>query len=116
MQLFATLATLALATIGSVTAVPSYVSKASSDSTSQCDTGSISCCNSLEPANSGKGKTIIDSLGIDVPTQSYLGLQCSPLDTSSVGGNPSCSANPVCCSGNTYGTLSAGCIPINVAL
>ncbi len=87
MQLFATLATLAVATVGSVVAAPSVAS--SSGAGSQCNTGPTHCCNSVQPANSPKGQTLIDTLGLDVPTDSYFGMQCSPIDSGSVGGDPS---------------------------
>ena len=90
MQFFATLATLAIAAVGSATAVPSYASRSFSETNSgECNTGNIRCCNSVEPAGSDNSQMVLNALSLFVPTDTSVGMQCSPIDTSAVGGNPS---------------------------
>ena len=80
MQFFATAATLVVAVIGSVSAMPSYAS-------GECSTGATHCCNASEPASSEKGKTIVGALGLNVPTSSSLGLECTPINMLALGGS-----------------------------
>ncbi|KAI0688267.1 hypothetical protein C8T65DRAFT_562708, partial [Cerioporus squamosus] len=81
-------------------------------SSSQCNTGTIHCCDSTEPASSPLGQTILGALNFDVPTDTSVGMKCSPIDTGDLGGDQSCTASPVCCSGGNYGGIALSCMPI----
>ncbi|KAF9560603.1 fungal hydrophobin [Agrocybe pediades] len=82
-----------------------------------CSTGSLQCCNSVQAANSSSIAGLLGLLGIVVSSVTGLvGVTCSPLSVIGVGGN-SCSAQPVCCTNNTFnGIVSLGCTPININL
>ncbi|TFK70588.1 hydrophobin-263 [Pluteus cervinus] len=82
-----------------------------------CNTGSISCCNSVQSSTSESVTSLAGLLGIVLPTiEGLVGLGCSPLSILGAGGN-SCSAQPVCCTGNTFsGLINLGCSPININL
>ncbi|TFK73063.1 fungal hydrophobin [Pluteus cervinus] len=88
----------------------------SSSSTSQCNTGEVQCCNSVQSADDDGSQGLTGLLGIlglgDITGQ--VGLNCSPLSVIGVGGN-SCSSQPVCCENNQFnGLINVGCTPINV--
>ncbi|KAF8649119.1 hypothetical protein AX16_006000 [Volvariella volvacea WC 439] len=95
-----------------VTAAPTSTIPAS-----QCNTGDLQCCNSLQDANSGLVGLLLGLLGIILPPLDILvGITCSPLSIIGVGGN-SCSAQPVCCQNNEFnGIIAIGCTPININL
>ncbi|KAI0739585.1 hypothetical protein C8Q80DRAFT_1357439 [Daedaleopsis nitida] len=112
MQFFTSVAAVALTVFGSVSALPS----GSQNPAGQCSTGTVRCCSSMEPASSDKGQTILQALSLDVPTESSLGLTCTPVNTGSVGGGQHCDAMPLCCNGNEYSGLSIGCSPINLLM
>ncbi|KAJ3551688.1 hypothetical protein NP233_g13033 [Leucocoprinus birnbaumii] len=82
-----------------------------------CNTGSIQCCNTVQDASSTGVSQLAGLLGIALGSITGLvGLNCSPLSILGVGGN-SCSAQPVCCTGNSFsGLISLGCNPINLNL
>ncbi|KAF9061198.1 hydrophobin, partial [Rhodocollybia butyracea] len=80
---------------------------------SQCTTGPIQCCQSVEAANSGAGEALLGLLGIvlnDVDV--LLGITCSGIN---VAGGGTCTAQAVCCQNNAVGGLiSIGCIPVTL--
>ncbi|KAF8963575.1 fungal hydrophobin-domain-containing protein [Flammula alnicola] len=82
-----------------------------------CDTGSLNCCQSTQSSSTTSITELAGLLGIALPDLGALvGLNCSPLDILGIGGN-SCSAQPVCCTSNTFsGLLALGCNPINLNL
>ncbi|KAF8963576.1 fungal hydrophobin-domain-containing protein [Flammula alnicola] len=82
-----------------------------------CDTGSIQCCTMTQSSTPTTLGTLSGLLGIILPTiEGLIGLGCSPLNILGLGGN-SCSAQPVCCSNNSFnGLISLGCTPININL
>ncbi|KAF9534668.1 hydrophobin-319 [Crepidotus variabilis] len=84
---------------------------------SQCNTGQVQCCNSVQDANSGAVTTLAGLLGIVLgPVTGQVGLTCNPISVLGIGGN-SCSAQPVCCSGNNFnGLIVVGCTPVNINL
>ncbi|EJD00381.1 fungal hydrophobin [Fomitiporia mediterranea MF3/22] len=98
---FATLALLAVAT----------------PAMSQCDTGSLQCCNSVQKADSSSIAGLLSLLGVVVQDVNVLvGVTCSPITVIGAG-DSGCSANPVCCEDNSFGGLiSLGCVPVNLSL
>ncbi|RDB29812.1 Hydrophobin-3 [Hypsizygus marmoreus] len=88
-----------------------------SEPASQCNTGAIQCCNSLQQANNPVVGLLAGLLGIILgPITGQVGLGCSPLSVIGIGGN-SCTAQPVCCTGNNFsGLIVVGCTPININL
>ncbi|KAL4262258.1 Hydrophobin [Pleurotus pulmonarius] len=84
---------------------------------SECNTGSIQCCNSVQAASSPAVGLLAGLLGIVLgPLTGLVGLTCSPLSVIGIGSN-SCSAQTVCCTGNSFnGLIVLGCSPINLSL
>ncbi|KAK7675971.1 hypothetical protein QCA50_009647 [Cerrena zonata] len=93
------------------------VSAPTATSTSQCNVGAVQCCDTVTTAQSTNANALLGLLGIVVSDiNALLGINCSPLSVIGIGGN-SCSANPVCCENNSFGSLiSIGCIPIIIQL
>ncbi|KAK7681895.1 hypothetical protein QCA50_014857 [Cerrena zonata] len=82
---------------------------------SSCSTGPIQCCENTETAGSKSGATLLESIGVIVQDVNVLlGVTCSPVSVIGVGGD-SCSASPVCCENNSFGSLvSIGCVPVDL--
>ncbi|KAF5348086.1 hypothetical protein D9758_010065 [Tetrapyrgos nigripes] len=84
---------------------------------SQCNTGGLQCCNSVQTTPTSLVSTILGLLGIvlgsaDVP----IGVTCNPISVIGIGGN-SCTAQPVCCTNNSFnGIVALGCSPVNLNL
>ncbi|KAF5365947.1 hypothetical protein D9758_006729 [Tetrapyrgos nigripes] len=85
----------------------------------QCNTGDIQCCQSVQDSKN-LDYTALGLLGLlgvvvgDITAQ--VGVTCSPISAVGVGGN-SCTAQPVCCSNNSFnGVIALGCTPININL
>ncbi|KAG8216644.1 hydrophobin [Butyriboletus roseoflavus] len=80
----------------------------------QCDTGSMQCCQSMQPAGSPALSVLASLLGLDLPVaddDTQVGLQCSSLS----GAGSGCEAQPVCCSNTSFnGLINMGCSPINL--
>ncbi|KAF6756278.1 hydrophobin-315 [Ephemerocybe angulata] len=78
---------------------------------------SAACCNSLQAANTPAVSTLLGLLGIVVqPITALVGLTCSPISIIGLPGN-SCSAQPVCCTNNSFnGLVAIGCTPVNINL
>ncbi|KAF9461123.1 fungal hydrophobin-domain-containing protein [Collybia nuda] len=85
----------------------------------QCNTGDIQCCNSVQSATnlSNPVALLLGLLGVVVgDITGLIGVTCSPL-TIIGGGGSSCTAQPVCCTNNSFhGLISLGCSPININL
>ncbi|KAF7800301.1 hypothetical protein EIP86_011550 [Pleurotus ostreatoroseus] len=112
-----TLALLAVATPWGVTSTVTKTVTAPAPTVtavSQCNTGSISCCNQVIDSQSKEGNALLGLLGIVLgDVTGLLGLGCSPLSVIGVGSGNACSASPVCCENNSVGGLiSIGCVPI----
>ncbi|PPQ70599.1 hypothetical protein CVT26_013198 [Gymnopilus dilepis] len=103
----------ALPVLAAATAVEIDVRQASGN----CDTGSTMCCNQVQNSTSEGVVQLASELGLDLGDLGALvGLSCSAISILGFGGN-SCSAQPVCCTGNTFGGLLAfGCNPLNLNL
>ncbi|KAJ3572060.1 hypothetical protein NP233_g3337 [Leucocoprinus birnbaumii] len=84
---------------------------------SQCNTGDLQCCNSVQAASSNAVGLLLGLLGVVLSDLTALvGITCSPLSVIGVGGN-SCSAQPVCCQNNSFnGIIAIGCTPVNINL
>ncbi|KAF5361839.1 hypothetical protein D9756_002079 [Leucocoprinus leucothites] len=84
---------------------------------SQCNTGSLQCCNSAQAADSSAVTVLAGLLGVVLQgVTGLVGLTCDPISVIGVGGN-SCTAQPVCCTGNNFsGLLVLGCTPVNLNL
>ncbi|KAL0948205.1 hypothetical protein HGRIS_010812 [Hohenbuehelia grisea] len=84
---------------------------------SQCNTGQLQCCNSVQKASSGPVGLLLGLLGVVLSDLTVLvGVTCTPINVIGAGGN-SCTAQPVCCTNNTFnGIIAIGCTPINLNL
>ncbi|TEB33732.1 fungal hydrophobin [Coprinellus micaceus] len=84
---------------------------------SQCNTGPIQCCQSTGFVDEPAVSNVLSLLGIVVQDLNvFAALTCSPISVIGLPGN-SCSAQPVCCTNNTFnGLISLGCTPININL
>ncbi|RDB29813.1 Hydrophobin-3 [Hypsizygus marmoreus] len=87
------------------------------DPASQCNTGSLQCCNDVQASSNPVVALLAGLLGIVLgPITAQVGLTCSPITVIGAGGT-SCSAQPVCCTGNSFsGLLVLGCTPVNLNL
>ncbi|KJA19372.1 hypothetical protein HYPSUDRAFT_143836 [Hypholoma sublateritium FD-334 SS-4] len=101
-----TLTTLALAAFASA-----------DGASSQCNTGSIQCCNSVHDAQSASLAGLFSVLSIAVESVTgQVGVTCSPITAVGAGGN-ACTQQAVCCSNNSFnGVVALGCTPININL
>ncbi|KAF8887548.1 fungal hydrophobin-domain-containing protein [Infundibulicybe gibba] len=83
---------------------------------SQCNTGPVQCCNSVQQASSPSAASLLGPLGVVLGSNVPVGLTCSPISAVGIAGN-SCSAQPVCCTGNNFnGLVVVGCTPVNLNL
>ncbi|KAF5310857.1 hypothetical protein D9619_007853 [Psilocybe cf. subviscida] len=107
----AALSTLAVATLAAATPTKR------DSPTNQCNTGSIQCCNSIQPSNSAQATTLLGLVGAVVKDVTVkVGITCSPLSAIGIASN-SCTAQPTCCTGNNFnGVIVIGCSPININL
>ncbi|OCB86232.1 fungal hydrophobin [Sanghuangporus baumii] len=86
-------------------------------SASQCNTGELQCCDSVQSSSSNAIAALLSILGVvlqgvDVP----VGVTCSPITVVGAG-SAGCDAAPVCCENNNFnGLISLGCTPININL
>ncbi|CDO71944.1 hypothetical protein BN946_scf184940.g91 [Trametes cinnabarina] len=99
-----------------VSALPLLAAATPLEARSDCDTGSIQCCESTETADSAAGAALLGLLGIVLQDVNVLlGLNCSPITVIGVGTGTSCGANTVCCEDDSHGGLvSIGCVPIDL--
>ncbi|KDQ60486.1 hypothetical protein JAAARDRAFT_109771, partial [Jaapia argillacea MUCL 33604] len=84
--------------------------------TSQCNVGTLNCCNSVQDSTSLGVTSLAGLLGIDLSgITGLVGLTCSPISVLGVGNGGACTASPVCCENNSFGGLiSLGCVPITL--
>ncbi|KAF9003077.1 fungal hydrophobin-domain-containing protein [Cyathus striatus] len=84
---------------------------------SQCNTGGLQCCQSVQSSSNPAVSTLLGLVGAVVQGAAVqVGLTCSPISIIGVGGD-SCSAQPVCCSNNNFnGVVALGCTPVNLGL
>ncbi|KAL5529937.1 hypothetical protein ACEPAF_6194 [Sanghuangporus sanghuang] len=86
-------------------------------SISQCNTGSLLCCNDVQEASSSDATSILGLLGVILHDLNVLvGLNCGALSVIGAGGS-GCSATPVCCENNTFnGLIAIGCVSVTINL
>ncbi|EGN94178.1 hypothetical protein SERLA73DRAFT_188774 [Serpula lacrymans var. lacrymans S7.3] len=86
--------------------------------TNQCNTGSISCCQSTKSASDAGVIDMLTAVGISLKgVVGDVGFQCSPITGVGAGGGSSCNQEPVCCTDNHFdGLINVGCSPININL
>ncbi|KAF9442160.1 fungal hydrophobin, partial [Macrolepiota fuliginosa MF-IS2] len=103
---------LALPAVAVASAIPQ-----ARDGGGNCNTGSQLCCNSAQSTSDPVTALLTGLLGLNLGSITGLvGVTCSPLSVAGVGGN-SCTAQPVCCSNNSFnGLIALGCNPININL
>ncbi|KZT30259.1 fungal hydrophobin, partial [Neolentinus lepideus HHB14362 ss-1] len=81
-----------------------------------CNTGSLQCCKSVQEASdldTSMLEGILDTVLLNL--NGMVGLTCSPITAIRLGVGASCSAQPVCCEDNSYGSLiSLGCAPVSL--
>ncbi|KAK7437142.1 hypothetical protein VKT23_018767 [Stygiomarasmius scandens] len=101
-----------LAFSGATLAVPTTSSIAT---TSDCNTGSILCCDAFTTVDDPAVTRLADRLGIPVPPSANLiGLNCSSVSAIGIGEN-SCSAELFCCKNSFNGGVALGCAPVDVS-
>ncbi|OJJ75893.1 hypothetical protein ASPBRDRAFT_38225 [Aspergillus brasiliensis CBS 101740] len=79
-----------------------------------CNSGSLQCCSSLQSSLSDNSGTSITGL-VPVNLQGLtgmIGLGCTPIGVLGAGQAP-CNAQTACCAGDTYGTLTLACNPLD---
>lgn len=82
------LTALAFATISLASPIPGEDDDGGDTNISQCNTGPIQCCNSIQSADSPSAAALLGLLGVvlqDITTQ--VGLTCSPVTALGVAGN-----------------------------
>ncbi|KDR77535.1 hypothetical protein GALMADRAFT_65951 [Galerina marginata CBS 339.88] len=84
---------------------------------SQCNTGDLQCCDSTGTAKDASIAKLFGLLGIVVQdVNALVGVTCTPITVIGAGGN-SCSAQPVCCTNNSFkGVVALGCTPVDLSL
>ncbi|KAF8836396.1 fungal hydrophobin, partial [Paxillus ammoniavirescens] len=67
----------------------------------QCNTGSISCCNSTFASTATTLASLGGLLGLSLPSiGGLIGLSCSPITGLGTGTGAVCLQQPVCCTDN----------------
>ncbi|GBE85711.1 Fruiting body protein [Sparassis crispa] len=87
-------------------------------SSSQCDSGSIACCDSTYDPESYEAQFIMKALNIDQTNlpAGKVATSCGG-GISNVGGGSTCANIPVCCENNTFnGLVNFGCTSIPIIL
>jgi len=82
---------------------------------SECNVSDQQCCNSVQSASSPSVTTLLGLLGVVLSgVTGQVGVTCSPITGVGISGS-SCTAQPVCCSNNSFnGVVALGCTPINI--
>ncbi|TFY64146.1 hypothetical protein EVG20_g6047 [Dentipellis fragilis] len=85
---------------------------------SQCNTGPVQCCNSVQSASSSSASDLLGLLGIVLQdVNALVGIDCTPISVIGAGSGAHCNAEPVCCENNNFnGLISLGCSPVNINL
>ncbi|KAL5480793.1 SC3_3 [Sanghuangporus weigelae] len=101
----------------STTTVTVTATATATEPASQCNTGQIQCCNTVQSADTPAVSTLLGLLGIVLEDLDVLvGLTCDPISVIGVGSS-GCDVHPVCCENNDFnGLISIGCVPVNIEL
>ncbi|KAF5310747.1 hypothetical protein D9619_007785 [Psilocybe cf. subviscida] len=109
----------AFTTIAAMATLAAATPTGGSGPSNQCNTGSLECCQSTQDSKSIDGTLLglLTLLGVNVGSLTALvGVTCSPISVVGISGT-SCSAQPVCCTNNSFnGVVALGCTPINLNL
>ncbi|KAL4071865.1 fungal hydrophobin-domain-containing protein [Scleroderma citrinum] len=97
-----------------VTAAPNRLARGGGGS--NCNTGSLNCCNTVQSTNNPQTSQVFGLLGIPVDSlNGNIGFNCVPITPIGIGQGASCEQNPVCCQGNQAGGLiGINCAPISL--
>ncbi|KAI0930636.1 hypothetical protein AcW1_003605 [Taiwanofungus camphoratus] len=83
-------------------------------SSSQCDSGTIQCCDTVAPAYSASVAPVLKALKINVDDENkQVALGCGGSAVG-VGAGSSCTSAPICCENNYFGLIGIGCISITL--
>ncbi|THH13558.1 hypothetical protein EW146_g6668 [Bondarzewia mesenterica] len=106
----ASLSVLALALVASASPSPK-------SSTSQCDAGTLQCCQTVGKSNDPSIAKELGLLGVVVQGVAVpIGISCTPITVIGVGSGANCAQQPACCTGEQDGLVTLGCTPINAGL
>ncbi|CAA7261325.1 unnamed protein product [Cyclocybe aegerita] len=103
--------------LASALAIAASLAAATDLPASQCNTGGLQCCQSTGTASDPSIAKVLGLVGVVVQdVTAIVGLTCDPISVIGVGGN-SCTAQPVCCTNNSFkGLVALGCTPVNINL
>nr|ABG33849.1 hydrophobin [Paxillus involutus] len=84
--------------------------------TSQCNTGTTQCCNNVQSASSmNQLLSAVGFVNVLAGLTGNVGTDCTPITAVGTGSGADCTAQPVCCTDNTFnGLINIGCTPINI--
>ncbi|KAJ2923450.1 hypothetical protein H1R20_g13642, partial [Candolleomyces eurysporus] len=86
---------------------------------SQCNDGSVMCCNQVQDAKAldKNFENLIQGIGGNASNlQGLVGANCSPVNVMAGGTGGSCSGQQLCCQNNhNNGLVATGCNPVSIA-
>ncbi|KAI5894304.1 fungal hydrophobin SC6 [Schizophyllum commune H4-8] len=93
-------------------------SKPTDSAPTQCNSGTLQCCESTTEAKDIDRVLLSTLLGVDVGSiTGLIGKNCSPVSVVGVGAGSTCSTQTVCCDGDSFdGLINLGCKSGNVAV
>ncbi|KAI0330321.1 fungal hydrophobin [Cubamyces sp. BRFM 1775] len=103
-----------VALVAATTATASAIPR--TDGSSACNTGSLSCCDSVVSPQNAEAQMMAALLGLDLgDVTGLVGLNCNPITVIGAGLGASCKQQPVCCENNSVGGLiNIGCAPVSL--
>ncbi|KIJ62697.1 hypothetical protein HYDPIDRAFT_30289 [Hydnomerulius pinastri MD-312] len=98
-----------------VTILP-FVALVAAGTGSQCNTGPINCCNSVQQASQVSNlESLCGVTQADAGVLGLVGLDCTPITVIGTGSGCNAQAQPVCCTNNDFnGVVNLGCSPVNI--
>ncbi|KAH6918305.1 fungal hydrophobin-domain-containing protein [Coprinopsis sp. MPI-PUGE-AT-0042] len=102
--------------VAAAMALPALVSASPlvARSEGSCNSGTLKCCESVQPTTNSPAATLAGLLGIVPQLTGSFGLHCNSLNVFGAGGN-TCSQQTVCCNDTKFnGLIAVGCTPINL--
>ncbi|KAL1938001.1 hypothetical protein VTO73DRAFT_12012 [Trametes versicolor] len=93
--------------VASVLALPLFAA-----AQQNCPTGTLQCCDNLEPANSPAGTVILELMNVTLDnTNVDLGFGCTDLTTGGLA-TGACKTHAECCeNSNVHGLVAVSCVP-----